>query len=228
MHQEEIRNKNRSGVVVYLVGFTGELAATKLALDLALGAVVLQVVGQVAARQLDGATIGARYNVEGAGGEVALRETRRQRGIKLTHEHTHPHVRRQLGCRQKTRGEGEGRRYHEEMFDKAGEIKRKHVGETDEGKVREDTEASHLQLLHLAGPAAALLAVDAADRQRQDLLLQLRVRVDLREKSRTRSQSVQRRGPGHAGKRDNFFNTQNEQFLFLVYKVFSLRHVNTQ
>lgn len=40
-------------------------------------------------------------------------------------------------------------------------------------------EAAHLQLLHLARPAAALLAVDAADGQRQDLLLQLRVWVDL-------------------------------------------------
>lgn len=57
----------------YLVGFAGELAATELALDLALGAVVLQVVGQVAARQLDGAAIGARDYVEGAGGEVALK-----------------------------------------------------------------------------------------------------------------------------------------------------------
>lgn len=57
----------------HLVGFAGELAATELALDLALGAVVLQVVGQVAARQLDGAAIGARDHVEGAGGEVALK-----------------------------------------------------------------------------------------------------------------------------------------------------------
>lgn len=57
---------------VHLVRLAGELAATKLALDLALGAVVLQVVGQVAARQLDGAAVGAGYHVEGAGGEVAL------------------------------------------------------------------------------------------------------------------------------------------------------------
>lgn len=34
---------------------------------------MLQVVGQVAARQLDGAAIGAGNHVEGAGGEVALR-----------------------------------------------------------------------------------------------------------------------------------------------------------
>lgn len=39
--------------------------------------------------------------------------------------------------------------------------------------------APHLQLLHLAGPAAAFLTVDTADGQRQDLLLQLGVRVDL-------------------------------------------------
>lgn len=49
-------------------------------------------------------------------------------------------------------------------------------------QVGEETTASHLQLLHLAGPAAALLAVDAADGQSQDLLLQLWVRVDLKKK----------------------------------------------
>lgn len=49
------------------------------------------------------------------------------------------------------------------------------------GDRREGVEASHLQLLHLAGPAAALLTVDAADGQSQDLLLQLWVWVDLRE-----------------------------------------------
>lgn len=81
-------HENRCGGGVYLVGFTGELAATELALDLALGAVMLQVVGQVAARQLDGAAVGAGYHIEGAGGEVALREARRRRGIR----HTHPHV----------------------------------------------------------------------------------------------------------------------------------------
>lgn len=64
----------------YLVGFAGELAAAKLALDLALGAVMLQVVGQVAASQLDGAAIGARDYVEGAGGEVALKWIESKRG----------------------------------------------------------------------------------------------------------------------------------------------------
>lgn len=39
---------------------------------------MLQVVGQVAARQLDGAAVGARDHVEGAGGEVALKETPRR------------------------------------------------------------------------------------------------------------------------------------------------------
>lgn len=67
--QENERNRF---VVVYLVGLSGELAATELTLDLTLGAVVLQVVGQVAARQLDGAAVGTRDHVEGAGGEVAL------------------------------------------------------------------------------------------------------------------------------------------------------------
>lgn len=60
------------GVGVYLVGFARELAAAELALDLPLGAVVLQMVGQVAARQLDGAAVGAGDDIEGAGGEVAL------------------------------------------------------------------------------------------------------------------------------------------------------------
>lgn len=59
-----------------------------------------------------------------------------------------------------------------------------------ESLIEREEPASHLQLLHLAGPAAALLAVDAADGQRQDLLLQLRVRVDLKKKSRTRSRGV--------------------------------------
>lgn len=71
----ERKKQNKTGknwFGVYLVGFTRELAATELALDLSLGAVVLQVVGQVAARQLDGAAVGAGYYVESAGGEVAL------------------------------------------------------------------------------------------------------------------------------------------------------------
>lgn len=71
--------KNRKSrslfVVVYLIGLPGELAPAELALDLALGAVVLQVVGQVTARQLDGAAVGAGDHIEGAGGEVTLRET---------------------------------------------------------------------------------------------------------------------------------------------------------
>lgn len=130
----------------YLIGFAGELAATKLTLDLALGAVVLQVVGQVAARQLDWAAIGAGYHIEGAGGEVALRDT--QQVIRIT-----PHA----GC------SSGGRRHVSEGM------------------------ASYLQLLHLASPATALLAVDASDGQSQDLLLQLWVWVDLNKKSRRRS-----------------------------------------
>lgn len=59
-------------------------------------------------------------------------------------------------------------------------------GEVDDGKVR-GCKYAHLQLFHLAGPAAALLTVDATDGQRQDLLLQLWVRVDLKKKSRMRS-----------------------------------------
>lgn len=44
----------------------------------------------------------------------------------------------------------------------------------------ESVAAPHLQLLHLAGPATAFLTVNAADWQCQDLLLQLRVWVDLK------------------------------------------------
>lgn len=69
-------------MVVYLVGFARELAAAELALDLPLGAVVLQVVGQVAARQLDRAAVGAGDDVEGAGGEVALEGGDKQRGVR--------------------------------------------------------------------------------------------------------------------------------------------------
>lgn len=64
--------KKNCRLVVYLVGFARELAAAELALDLSLGAVVLQVVGQVAACQFDRAAVGAGDDVEGAGGEVAL------------------------------------------------------------------------------------------------------------------------------------------------------------
>lgn len=61
-------------------------------------------------------------------------------------------------------------------------------GEGEGGGDRsERIEAPHLQLLHLACPAAALLAVDAADGQSQDLLLQLWIWVDLRRKSGMRS-----------------------------------------
>lgn len=80
---------------VYLVGFTRELAAAKLALDLSLGAVVLQVVGQVAARQLDGAAVGAGYYVESAGGEVALGEGGRQRHRAIRPADIRPHAGRQ-------------------------------------------------------------------------------------------------------------------------------------
>lgn len=47
-----------------------------------------------------------------------------------------------------------------------------------------------LQLLHLAGPAAAFLTVDTADSEGQDLLLQLRVRVDLHNTARVNETCV--------------------------------------
>lgn len=58
--------------LMVLVCLAGELAATKLALDFAFGTVVLQVVGQVAPRQLHGAAVRTRDDVERTGGEVAL------------------------------------------------------------------------------------------------------------------------------------------------------------
>lgn len=84
VHFSAQRFLSRRCRLVYLVGFARELAAAELALDLPLGAVVLQVVGQVAARQLDGAAVGAGDDVEGAGGEVALGE-RRQGGEDSEH-----------------------------------------------------------------------------------------------------------------------------------------------
>lgn len=57
---------------MYLEGLAGELAAAELALDLALGAVVLQVLGQVSACQLDTAAVRARDHVECTGREMAL------------------------------------------------------------------------------------------------------------------------------------------------------------
>lgn len=70
--RKEKKKKKQFWLGVYLIGFARELTAAELALDLPLGAVVLQVVGQVAARQLDGAAVGAGDDVESAGGEVAL------------------------------------------------------------------------------------------------------------------------------------------------------------
>lgn len=55
------------------------------------------------------------------------------------------------------------------------------------GEPGKDAEDPHLQLLHLARPPAAFLAVDAADGQREDLLLQLRIWVDLRKRDRRNS-----------------------------------------
>lgn len=120
-HSSSQEENERRFVVVYLVGFSGELAATELTLDLTLGAVVLQVVGQVAARQLDGAAVGTRDHVEGAGGEVAL--------------------------------EGKHDVLEASSIRKFWRLEARGI-------------ISHLQLLHLARPATALLAVDAANGQR--------------------------------------------------------------
>ena len=56
----------------HLKGLPTEVTATKLALEAPLGAVVLQVCGQVAAAQLGGAAIGAGDDIEAAGVQVAL------------------------------------------------------------------------------------------------------------------------------------------------------------
>lgn len=151
---------------------------------------MLQVVGQVAARQLDRAAIGTGYHIEGAGGEVALREKQRQTGnvSSDSHTHTHPHVgpsARPLPENNKGGGEAGGQQVSGRDRKGSRDEKIKNDGgEKYEGNTREDIKASHLQLLHLAGPAAALLTVDAADGQRQDLLLQLWVWVDLKKISK--------------------------------------------
>ncbi len=49
------------------MGLSCELASAELALDLAFGTVVLQMLGQVFARQLDGAAVGTGDHIEGAG-----------------------------------------------------------------------------------------------------------------------------------------------------------------
>ncbi len=49
------------------MGLSCELASAKLALDLAFGTIVLQMLGQVFARQLDGAAVGTGDHIEGAG-----------------------------------------------------------------------------------------------------------------------------------------------------------------
>lgn len=68
---------------------------------------MLQVVGQVAARQLDGAAIGTGDHVESAGGEVALRETQQSRVRRPTHVRVHHgHWARML--LESTLGMGEG------------------------------------------------------------------------------------------------------------------------
>lgn len=66
------------------------------------------------------------------------------------------------------------------MLDKTAETGKKYVGGKEKGRMSESVVTPHLQLLHLASPAAAFLTVNAADWQRQDLLLQLRVWVDLK------------------------------------------------
>lgn len=72
MLSRQINIPNANNCSAYLVGLSRELAAAELALDLAFGAVVLQVLGQVTPRQLDSTAVGAGDHVEGAGGEVAL------------------------------------------------------------------------------------------------------------------------------------------------------------
>ncbi len=56
----------------YLMGLSCELAPAELALDVAFGTVMLQMLGQVFAGQLDGAAVGTGDHIEGAGWEVAL------------------------------------------------------------------------------------------------------------------------------------------------------------
>lgn len=64
----------------HLEGLPGEVGGAEFALDPALGAAVLHVLGQVAAAQLGAAAVGAGDNVEGAGAEVDLGAQGRSEG----------------------------------------------------------------------------------------------------------------------------------------------------
>lgn len=116
----------------YLEGLPSEVAGAELALDPALGAAVLDVLGEVTAAQFGAAPVGAGDHIEATGAEMGLEDTgmvmERPQGTILTV----PHPRR-----------------------------------------------SYLEVFDEPAPAAALLAVDAANGQAQHLRLQLGVRVDL-------------------------------------------------
>lgn len=58
--------------LVALKGLPAEVTATELALEAPLGAVVLQVCGQIPAAQLGGTAVGAGNHIEAAGIQVAL------------------------------------------------------------------------------------------------------------------------------------------------------------
>lgn len=64
----------------HLKGLPSEVGGAELALDPALGAAVLDVLGQVAAAQLGAAPVGAGDDVEATGAEMSLGGTERVRG----------------------------------------------------------------------------------------------------------------------------------------------------
>ena len=103
----------------YLEGLPRELASAELTLDLAFGAVVLQVLRQVTARQLDGTAVGAGDHVEGAGGEMTLREQNIEQVSASTHAFFRPNTRTHshahavtLHCGIKDRDTGGGEQKH--------------------------------------------------------------------------------------------------------------------
>lgn len=116
----------------HLEGLPSEVAGAELALDPALGAAVLDVLGEVTAAQFGAAAVGAGDHIEATDAKMGLEGT----GMVM--------------------GKPQGRTLPLPPPPK-----------------------SYLEVLDEPAPAAALLAVDAADGQAQHLRLQLGVGVDL-------------------------------------------------
>lgn len=122
-----------SPCIAHLKGLPSEVTGTELALDPALGAAVLDVLGEVPAAQFGAAPVGAGDHVEATGAKMGLGDT--------------------------------------------GMVMGRPWGTTLAPPLHPPR--SYLEVLDEPTPAAALLAVDAADGQAQHLRLQLGVGVDL-------------------------------------------------